>query len=114
MSILDSAPLTNPEIIKESNTTLQNSFYIKLIGEDYTLGKAIEFVLYNNYYSMDDSKPVNFCGFRKPHPHINESLIRIAFREQTEKSTVVSMLLESAKSVEKVFQSIAEDFKPAE
>lgn len=114
LELFKQAIQTNPEIIKESNTTLQNSFDIKLINEDYTLGKALEFVLYNKYYSMDDSKPVNFCGFRKPHPHINESLIRLAFREQTEKSTVVSMLLDSAKSVEKVFKNIAEDFKPAE
>lgn len=105
---------TNPEIIYASQGTLENSFDVKLIGEDYTLGKAIEFVLYDKYYSMDESKPVNFCGFRKPHPHIDESIIRIAFRESSEKSTVVSMLIESAKVVEKVFQTIGEDFKPAE
>ena len=114
LSMFKQAIQTNPEIIKESNTTLQNSYDIKLIGEDYTLGKAIEYVLYNKYYSMDDSKPVNFCGFRKPHPHIDESLIRVGFREPTEKSTLVSMLLEATKSVEKVFQTISEDFKPAE
>ena len=114
LSMFKQAIQTNPEMIKESNTTLQNSYDIKLIYEDYTLGKAIEYVLYNKYYSMDDSKPVNFCGFRKPHPHIDESLIRVGFREPTEKSTLVSMLLEATKSVEKVFQTISEDFKPAE
>lgn len=105
---------TNPEIIYKSQTTIKNSFDVKLIGEDYTLGKAIEFVLYDKYYSMSDEKPLNFCGFRKPHPHIDESIIRIAFREANEKSTVVSMLVESAKAVEKVFQAIGNDFKAVE
>uniref|UniRef100_A0A6C0CS04 DNA-directed RNA polymerase RpoA/D/Rpb3-type domain-containing protein n=1 Tax=viral metagenome TaxID=1070528 RepID=A0A6C0CS04_9ZZZZ len=114
LKMFKQAVQTNPEIISQSDTTLQNGFDIKLIGEDYTLGKAIEYVLYNKYYSMDDSKPLNFCGFRKPHPHIDESLIRIAFREPNEKSNVVSMLVDSAKSLEKVFQTIADDFKPAE
>ena len=63
---------------------------------------------------MDESKPLNFCGFRKPHPHIEESLIRIAFKDKHEKSDVVSMLVDVAKSAQKVFKSISDDFKPAE
>lgn len=105
---------TNPEIIYKSEGTIENSFDIKLIGEDYTLGKAIEFVLYDKYYSMSDDKPLNFCGFRKPHPHIDESVIRLAFRESNEKSAVVSMLVEAAKTAEKVFQKISDDFKTVE
>jgi len=105
---------TNPEVIKTSETTMENCFDIKLIGEDYTLGKVLEYVLYDKYYSMDESKPLNFCGFRKPHPHIEESLIRIAFKDKHEKSDVVSMLVDVAKSAQKVFKSISDDFKPAE
>lgn len=114
LSRFKQAVQTNPEIVKDTNSTLQNGFDIKLVGEDYTLGKVIEYVLYNKYYSMNDSKPINFCGFRKPHPHIDESLIRIAFREPTEKSNVVSILVDSASSAEKVFQTIANDFKPTD
>ena len=36
--------------ILRSETTMENGFDVKLIGEDYTLGKAIEYVLYEKYY----------------------------------------------------------------
>ena len=115
LTLFKKAIQTNPEIISATNTTLDNGFDVKLIGEDYTLGKAIEYVLYHNYFHrLNDTKPLNFCGFRKPHPHIDESLIRIGFKETTEKSVALSILLEAAKQVEKVFQTIGEDFKPSE
>ena len=38
-------------------------------------------------YIIQD-KTLTFCGFRKPHPHINISIIRIAFVNETEKSTI--------------------------
>ena len=59
-------------------------------SDDYTVGKALEFVLYNKYYI--EKKELSYCGFRKPHPHIDISLIRLAFKAQTEKLEVGSML----------------------
>ena len=53
-----------------------------LKNEDYTLGKVIEFYLYQNNFIGD--KSVSFCGFRKPHPHSTDSLIRIAFHNPIE------------------------------
>lgn len=64
-------------VIVPSETTLKNGFDITLKNEDYTLGKVIEFYLYQNNFIGD--KSVSFCGFRKPHPHSVDSLIRIAF-----------------------------------
>lgn len=101
------------DIITRSNTTLENGFDIKLVSEDYTLGKALEYVLYNNHYDRDNvnsDKILTFCGFRKPHPHIDESIIRIAFSKGTEKSTVVQMLVEVCNELIQTFTTIAAFF----
>jgi DNA-directed RNA polymerase subunit L len=69
-------------VIVTSETTLKNGFDITLKNEDYTLGKVIEFYLYQNNFIGD--KSVSFCGFRKPHPHSVDSLIRVAFHSPIE------------------------------
>jgi len=69
-------------VIVPSDTTLKNGFDITLKNEDYTLGKVIEFYLYQNNFIGD--KSVSFCGFRKPHPHSTDSLIRVAFHNPIE------------------------------
>jgi len=69
-------------VIVPSETTLKNGFDVTLKNEDYTLGKVIEFYLYQNNFIGD--KSVSFCGFRKPHPHSVDSLIRIAFHNPIE------------------------------
>jgi DNA-directed RNA polymerase subunit L len=68
--------------IVKSETTLNNGFDVTLKNEDYTLGKVIEYYLYQQHFIVD--KTVTFCGFRKPHPHSKDSLIRIAFRDPIE------------------------------
>ena len=63
--------------IVPSETTLKNGFDVTLVNEDYTLGKVIEFYLYQQNFIA--SKNLSFCGFRKPHPHATDSIIRLAF-----------------------------------
>ena len=63
--------------------------------EDFTIGKILEFELYDKYYLNE--KTITFCGFSKPHPHINISKIRIGFKEPTDKNTVVVYLTTVAK-----------------
>ena len=66
--------------IVPSDTTLKNGFDITLVNEDYTLGKVIEFYLYQQNFIAD--KTLSFCGFRKPHPHATDSIIRVAFHNE--------------------------------
>ena len=72
---------TNPGLIADLNdNTLYMAFEIILEKEDYTLGKALECILYEKFfYPLTENGPLSYCGFRKPHPHIDISLIRIAF-----------------------------------
>lgn len=94
-------------IITTSETSIPNSFDILLKNEDYTLGKALEFALYNTHYN----KTLSFCGFRKPHPHIDECIIRLGFKNPTDKVTVVSYIVNAADELIKVYNSISKVFE---
>ena len=83
----------NTKYISDSNTTIPNSYNIILENEDFTIGKIIEFVLYNNYYMGQSS--LSYCGFYKPHPHVNISIIRIAFKTEQPIDTVQRFIIES-------------------
>ena len=84
---------TQNNLILNSDTTIPNAFDIVLENEDYTIGKLLEYFLYTTYYIGNQS--LTFCGFRKPHPHINKSIIRIAFKESAEKTTAAEYLISS-------------------
>ena len=73
--------LCNDEQIEldKTATAMLNSFDIKLVGEDYTIGKVIEYVLHEEYYKKQ--KLLSYVGFIKKHPHDNYSIIRIAFND---------------------------------
>lgn len=72
-------------VVSKSSTTIPNSFDIILQGEDYTLGKVLEFILHRDFYQnkpvSNETLRLNYCGFQKPHPHIDLSIIRIGFTE---------------------------------
>lgn len=74
--------------IKESDTTMENCYDIKLDNHDYTIGKLLEFMLYDQYFTI--KKKLSFCGFRKNHPHDNYCIIRLAYNEPLEKSSIIN------------------------
>lgn len=75
--------------IVQLTSTMINGYEIILENEDYTLGKVLEYLLYTLYYERNDV--LNFCGFRKPHPHINISIIRIGFNNINEYNSKASI-----------------------
>jgi|Laugresbdmm110sn_2_1035109.scaffolds.fasta_scaffold07324_1 DNA-directed RNA polymerase II subunit RPB3 len=79
--------------IATSESTIQNCFDLVLANEDYTIGKVLEYILYERFYKGDEL--LSFCGFKKLHPHDPDSIIRIAFRDPADK-TVVRQTLRSA------------------
>lgn len=95
-------------MIKRSSSTIPNSYDVILEGEDYTLGKVIEFIIYNKHYIGD--KSVVYCGFIKPHPHINISIIRIGFANEANEATVASVLSSSADDAVIVYDKISKSF----
>lgn len=94
--------------ILHSETTIDNCYDISLVDEDYTMGKVIEFVLYDKYYLGD--KTLSYCGFKKFHPHDTNSTVRIAFVAQADKSTVKQYLRIACMESISVFKRIGEMF----
>lgn len=72
--------------INISETTMENCYDIVLENEDYTVGKVLEYLLYDQYYIKD--KILSFCGFKKFHPHNTDSIIRIAYITPADKHMV--------------------------
>jgi DNA-directed RNA polymerase subunit L len=91
------------------NTTISNEYTITLKNEDYTLGNVIVYFLYEKYYSGD--KSLSFVGFRVPHPHIPNGVIRLAFEAASDTATVSQYLTFAAESVITTFTNIQKKFK---
>jgi len=81
----DTIIINTSDVVAEYSN-MENSYDIILEGEDYTIGKVLEYILYEKYYQNE--KTLTFCGFKKFHPHNTDSHIRIAFVEAVDKSMV--------------------------
>ena len=88
--------------------TVENCFDIILKTEDYTIGKVLEYSLYELYYNT--TKTLTFCGFKKPHPHIDESIIRIAFNSPVEKSLIINYITSAADYAIDYFKKLLPNF----
>jgi DNA-directed RNA polymerase alpha subunit len=91
-----------------SETTMDNCFDILLENEDYTMGKAIEYILYAKYYEGD--KTLDFCGFKKFHPHDVKSTVRIAFRENSDKTIAKQYVRTAANELQEIFKIVYKMF----
>ena len=87
--------------IHPSETTIENCFDVVLENEDYTIGKVLEYILYEKYFVGD--KTLTFCGFKKFHPHNQDSVIRLAYLQKGDKHIVQQNLRNAAQDASKVF-----------
>ena len=94
--------------ISRSETTMDNCFDIVLANEDYTIGKSLEFIINNKYYVSD--KILSFCGFKKFHPHNDESIIRVAYFENVDKRMISQHLRTSCVDAVNIFKKMYEMF----
>jgi DNA-directed RNA polymerase subunit L len=92
--------------IKNSENTMHNCFDIILENEDYTIGKVLEYFLYTKYY---ETKMMTFCGFKKMHPHDDYSIIRVAYTDPVEKTTIKGHLKECINDSKLIFGKIKKD-----
>jgi DNA-directed RNA polymerase subunit L len=93
--------------IKPSDNTMKNSFDIILENEDYTIGKVIEYFLLIKFY---ETKMLTFCGFKMMHPHDTYSIIRVAYKEPVEFSTVKGHLKECIANAVDVYNKMKKEF----
>ena len=87
---------------------MQNSFDIVIENEDYTLGKLLEYGIYTKYFEKD--KAIEFCGFKKFHPHDKQSVIRIAYVSPMDRVNIKQQLKVVSKSFVEVFNNIQKMF----
>jgi DNA-directed RNA polymerase subunit L len=93
--------------IKHSDNTMVNSFDVILENEDYTIGKVLEYGLYSKFY---ETNVLTFCGFKKMHPHDTHSIIRLAYTEAIEKSTIKGHLKECIADAIEVYMKMKKGF----
>ena len=94
--------------ILRSETTIEHCFDVTLESEDYTVGKVLEYILYEKYFI--EEKLFSFCGFKKLHPHNNDSVLRIAYKDNIEKSLIREHLNIAAVTAAEVFQNLGKLF----
>jgi len=95
-------------LVKLSETTMDYCFDIVLENEDYTMGKVLEYILYEKYFI--ENKKMSYCGFKKFHPHDTDSVIRVAFEDVTDKVMVAQYLREACVLAADVFSRIYKMF----
>ena len=94
--------------INTSLTTVENSFDIILMDADYTVGKVLEYILYDKFF--EGTAILSYCGFKKIHPHDTDSIIRLAYKEPTEKHLVKQHLRDACTAAAEVFLKINDMF----
>ena len=99
--------------IEPAPGTMKNAYLVTLKGEGYTLGKLVEYALFAKHCEGQPGSDGSllYCGFRKPHPHIDESNIRVAFRDASSVDNLGSMLRDAAQKLTAVYHSIGLSFQ---
>lgn len=87
-----------------SETTMDNCYDFILENEDYTLGKTLEYILYEKYYNGE--KILTYCGFKKLHPHNDDSTLRIAFSQPADKRMVGQYIKNVAIEAKDIFKQV--------
>jgi DNA-directed RNA polymerase subunit L len=100
----------NTWVFKKDEIALANSYDIVIQNIDYTLGKIIEYVIFEEYFKNQNI--LSFSGFIKPHPHDEHSIIRIAFKKTKDNTeeNVESILVGACKIGQRIYSSIYSDF----
>jgi DNA-directed RNA polymerase subunit L len=92
--------------INISQNTMTNCFDIILENEDYTIGKIVEYVLYAKFFEQkqDEQNVLSYCGFKKMHPHDPDSIIRVAYLEPSDRTTIKGHLKECITDAIQVYE----------
>ena len=95
--------------IEPSAVTMENSWDVILENEDYTLGKALEFYLYDQLFISKD-KQLTFCAFKKLHPHDSSSRIRLAYVNKVSVSEISKDLEKACTDLQEIYVAIHKMF----
>jgi DNA-directed RNA polymerase subunit L len=93
LEILKNQLSEDTTLIKPSDNTLENSYDITLQNEDYTIGNILNNEIYRTFYT--DLKVLNYVGFKKMHPHDDDSILRFSFEDKTKGLSHVQTILKT-------------------
>jgi DNA-directed RNA polymerase subunit L len=96
--------------IEQSVVIMKNCWDVILINEDYTLGKALEFYLYEHFYNSKDTKKLSFCAFKKLHPHDSSSRLQIAYINNVSSNDISMDLKTACDELLEVYEAIFKMF----
>jgi DNA-directed RNA polymerase subunit L len=98
--------------ILNSETTMDFCFDFILEHGDYTIGKTLEYLLYDKLFVAKGGEPVvKFCGFKKMHPHDEHSIIRVSYiAREAEKSWMKTNLKDACAEASAIFKAISTKF----
>ena len=104
------ADADTPNVV-DANVTIPLAYNIVLRREGYTLGKALEHIIYSKHYFGDRS--LTFCAFKKMHPHDVDSFIQVALQTDTENNVaqVSAIAIAAARDVISMFEHIKGQFE---
>ena len=94
--------------ILNSEVSFDHCYDFVLENEDYTIGKVIEFIVYEKYYVADNL--LSFCGFKKFHPHNPTSTLRLAFTNSADKNEVRMCVKTACSEAIRVFENMYSKF----
>jgi len=98
-----------------SNDSDNQTFIVNMNGEDYTMGKVIENILYD-YYFYVDSPQIRFCAFKKMHPHDPYGVLHVSLstipgmNDEINRERIQTILEGVSKIGVKLFSHIGEHF----
>ena len=96
-------------IINTPITTINNCYEVVLENIDHTIGKVLEFILNELYFTRKDL--LTYIGFNKKHPHDSYSIIKMAFPEPVEKSVVRDYVLSSIEEANRMYKGLLSNMK---
>lgn len=99
--------------IVEADVTMPYAFNIILRREGYTLGKALEHMIYTKHYTSSGDMKLTFCAFNKAHPHDLDSYIQVALQDDApdKVAVIASMAISAAKDIIAIFEDIKRQFE---
>ena len=100
---------TDTARLQDAPGTTPYAFVVELDGDGYTLGRLLEGHLYSRHY-LGKPQLLSFCGFRKPHPHIAVSIIKIAFTQETARAAALAFVDEAIDEVTVMVSSLSRFF----
>ena len=97
------------EFIKDTINT-KYSYDIILPNISYTMGKVLEYLFHDRYFKKN--KTFSYVGFIKKHPHDDDSLIRIVFKngENSSEENIKMILLACIDYSQRIYKHIDDSF----